>query len=620
MVADIDSRADKLIDKLTEQYRASYQRMEAMEEKLREENKSLWQRVYDATVGLIEKIIAFKDMLFGILGRVASVVGDIIKHPIRFLGNLIDAVSTGINNFVSHIGEHLKQGFMEWLFGAVAQTGIQLPKSFDLKGIVNLVMQVLGLTYANFRARAVALLGEKVVGTIETVAEVFKQLVTEGPGALWEWIKEKVGDLQAMVIEPIKTFILEKVIMAGVTWLIGLLNPASAFFKACKAIYDIVMFFVERGKQIVELVNAIIDSIASIASGAIAGAATMVENALVRAIPVVIGFLASLLGVGGISEKIKEVIEAVRKPIGAAIDWVIGKALQLVKAAGKFIGGLFGGKEEDKKDEKPKEADPEKSAKVEAGLVAIDVADQARAKDGAISREDAEAVAADVKKKHPVFTSITVVDGDGTWDYSYAASPSQVKKGLNQDIPAERHLPEDYDVRKKLYERGSGWRSKRKQFYNEEKDKIKRRVDGAIDAYNAGDEASAIRRVQQLVHEEKLHKEELSRFYSISKKSAEKKVDKIEYHVDHKYPLAGHWVDNGFNSGDKARRDKTTEESNLNLITAEANLSKGSSGEDDDSDERYHYADKFYVGRSFKSEHASARKIDGQPFKLKPTK
>ena len=195
MVADIDSRADKLIDKLTEQYRASYQRMEAMEEKLREENKSLWQRVYDATVGLIEKIIAFKDMLFGILGRVASVVGDIIKHPIRFLGNLIDAVSTGINNFVSHIGEHLKQGFMEWLFGAVAQTGIQLPKSFDLKGIVNLVMQVLGLTYANFRARAVALLGEKVVGTIETVAEVFKQLATEGPGALWEWIKEKVGDL-----------------------------------------------------------------------------------------------------------------------------------------------------------------------------------------------------------------------------------------------------------------------------------------------------------------------------------------------------------------------------------------------------------------------------------------
>jgi Domain of unknown function (DUF4157) len=433
MVSDIDSRADKLIDKLTEQYRASYQRMAAMEEKLREENKSLWQRVYDATVGLIEKIIAFKDMLLGILGRAASVIGDIIKHPIRFLGNLIDAVSTGINNFVKKIGEHLEQGFMEWLFGAVVEAGIQLPKSFDLKGIVSLVLQVLGLTYANFRARAVALLGEKVVATIETVAEVFKQLVSEGPGALWEWIKEKVGDLKAMVIDQIKNFIIEKVIMAGVTWLIGLLNPASAFFKACKAIYDIVMFFVERGSQIIALVNAVIDSMAAIAAGSIGGAAAMVENALARAIPVVIGFLASLLGVGGISEKIKQVIETVRKPINAAIDWVIGKALQLVKAAGKFVGGLFGGKDKKEETKDQHADDPEKDAKVKAGLVALDAAEKAHEKNGKISRVGAEAAAREVKETHPVFKFITVIEKAPRWDYKYTASPEDTYPGGEMD-------------------------------------------------------------------------------------------------------------------------------------------------------------------------------------------
>jgi hypothetical protein len=452
MVSDIDSRADKLIDKLTEQYRASYQRMEAMEEKLREENKSLWQRVYDATVGLIEKIIAFKDMLLGILGRAASVIGDIIRHPIRFLGNLVDAVKTGISNFVSNIGEHLKQGFMEWLFGTAAEAGIQLPKSFDLKGIVSLVLQVLGITYANFRARAVALLGEKVVSTIETVAEVFKQLVTEGPGALWEWIKEKTGDLKAMVIDQIQNFIIEKVIMAGVTWLIGLLNPASAFFKACKAIYDIIMFFVERGSQIIALVNAVIDSMAAIAAGSIDGAAGMVENALARAIPVVIGFLASLLGVGGISEKIKQVIETVRKPINAAIDWVIGKALQLVKAAGKFVGGLFGGKDKkdekdqkDKKDDESRETDPEKAAKVDAGLAAIDQQEHALMKNGGITREDAERVAASVKSAHPVFKSIQVVDGKDTWDYDYIASPGKKKPGVEKS-PAEQTMKIDKKI------------------------------------------------------------------------------------------------------------------------------------------------------------------------------
>jgi hypothetical protein len=46
-----------------------------------------------------------------------------------------------------------------------------MPESFDLKGILSLVLQVLGLTWANFRARAVKLLGEPVVGMIEQGAE-----------------------------------------------------------------------------------------------------------------------------------------------------------------------------------------------------------------------------------------------------------------------------------------------------------------------------------------------------------------------------------------------------------------------------------------------------------------
>jgi hypothetical protein len=349
MSGEIDQRRDELIDKLTQEYKASYDRMSAMEEKLRAENQSLWDRIYDATVGLIKKILAFKDMLLSVLSRAADAIGTIIAHPISFLGNLVEAGKQGFSNFVGHILEHLKVGFMEWLFGAVAATGIQLPKNFDLEGILSLVLQILGLTYSNIRSRAVKILGEKVVKALETAAEIFKILITKGPVGLWDHIKEKLGDLQAMVIEKIKAFIMEKVVMAGVTWIIGLLNPASAFFKACKAIYDIVMFFIEHGQQILDVVNAIIDSITSIARGAIGAAADFVEASLARSIPVIIGFLAALLGVGGISEKIKEVIEAVRKPINEAIDWVITKAVGLVKA----VGGLLGfGKKEDKETNK----------------------------------------------------------------------------------------------------------------------------------------------------------------------------------------------------------------------------------------------------------------------------
>jgi hypothetical protein len=47
-------------------------------------------------------------------------------------------------------------------------------------------------------------------------------------------------------------------------WVLSLLNPASAFVKACKAIYDIIMFFIERGSQIAELVNAVMEAVTAI--------------------------------------------------------------------------------------------------------------------------------------------------------------------------------------------------------------------------------------------------------------------------------------------------------------------------------------------------------------------
>ena len=49
---------------------------------------------------------------------------------------------------------------------------------------------------------------------------------------------------------PVKDFVVTKIITAGITWLIGLLNPAAAFIKACKLIYDVVMFFVSNAERI----------------------------------------------------------------------------------------------------------------------------------------------------------------------------------------------------------------------------------------------------------------------------------------------------------------------------------------------------------------------------------
>ena len=69
------------------------------------------------------------------------------------------------------------------------------------------------------------------------------------------------GQSQRNGLRPDYPVISEQVIKGGITWMLSLFNPVGAFIKACKAIYDIIMFFVNNGKQIMALVDAIVPRI-----------------------------------------------------------------------------------------------------------------------------------------------------------------------------------------------------------------------------------------------------------------------------------------------------------------------------------------------------------------------
>ncbi len=330
----VDAKQDDLVNDLAKKYVESRDAVDAHIKEMKDANKGLIDRAKDAVMGVINTIRNLKDMLLNVLAKAAGVIGTIITAPIKFLGNLVSGVKQGLTQFMSNIGEHLKKGLLGWLFGALGEAGLTLPEKFDLKGILSIIMQVLGLTYSHIRGLAVGIVGEEVVGHLEKSLEFFQVLIKEGPAGLWTWIVEKLSELKETVMTKIKEFIQEKVIIAGIMWLIGLLNPVAAFIKACKAIYDIVSFFIDRAQQVGELVNAIVDSVGAIAGGALVEAAGKVENALAKGIPVAIGFLASLLGLGGISDKIKTIIHAIQEPIHN----VIGKVLGVVLKPFKWIG------------------------------------------------------------------------------------------------------------------------------------------------------------------------------------------------------------------------------------------------------------------------------------------
>ncbi len=340
----VHDKHDELVEKLGDRYVKNVEKLQETFDKIKSEKQGWLSKAVDAIAGVIKTILKLKDMLLETLAKVAHVIGRIISDPIGFLSNLVAAVKMGLDNFVKNIMEHMKKGLIAWLLGNMPP-GLQLPDKWDLPGIFHFVMQIIGLTWTNIRQRAVLKLGEPVVAAMEEVFDIFQIIIKEGLPGLWRYIKEKVGNLQVMVMDAIQDFLVEKIIKAGITWVIGLLNPAGAFIKACKLIYDIVMFFVERGKQIMDLVNAVIDSVASIVEGNLGKAAKMVEDALAKMIPVTLGFLAALLGLNGITEKVQKIIQAVQAPINKAIDWVLDKAIAFSKKIGldKVVKKVKGG-------------------------------------------------------------------------------------------------------------------------------------------------------------------------------------------------------------------------------------------------------------------------------------
>jgi hypothetical protein len=328
----VKDKETQLVDTLAQQYNENLQQLDAQIDEMKASNQPWFAQAFDAMAGAIETINKLKDMLMGVLAKAASAIGSIIKDPIGFLGHLVSGIRQGLDNFVGNIMTHLQTGLMGWLTGAMGAMGLQLPEDiFSLQGIFSLVTQILGMTWDYIRLKAVKLFGEPMVAGMEKSVEIFQIIANQGPMGLWEHVQEQFGDLKETVIEEIKGMLITQVIMAGVKWIIGLLNPASAFVKAAMAIYDIVMFFVNQGSQVVELVGAITDAVVAIASGAVGGAAKLVENALAKSLPVVIGFLASLLGIGDLAKKVQGIVKKVRDRIDLAIDKVLQKAKSLFK-------------------------------------------------------------------------------------------------------------------------------------------------------------------------------------------------------------------------------------------------------------------------------------------------
>gem|GEM_PF-4365414 len=354
--------------------------------------------------------------VFEVVKKTGETITQIYNDPIGFIKNVIEAIKMGIGQFVKNILKHLQTILINWLFGSM-QGEIQMPAKFDLMGILSLGLQILGLTYANFRERLAKKIGEEKVARLEEAFDFIKLIVTDGLAAAWQKILEFGTDIINGIINGIRDMVIGKIIEIGMQKLAMLLaGPYGAIVEAILTTYRVIATLIERIEQIADFVGGVVDSVKDIADGKLGNAANAIEQTLVKGFTMMVSFLAGAFGLGNIPKKIKQVIDAVRRPVNTAID----KVIDWVINAGKSVLQTFQGGRRDP------QADPNMSAEdreqqIQAGVSFLKEEEKKEDQDNdqTLSQEKAVKVAQNTKARHPVFTQITPQPGNSKWEYHY---------------------------------------------------------------------------------------------------------------------------------------------------------------------------------------------------------
>jgi hypothetical protein len=365
------------------------------------------------------------------LKKTGAALKGILMNPLPFMGNLVKAAKLGLNNFAEHFWDHLKAGLIDWLTGSLP--GIYIPRAFTLQEIVKFVFSVLGLSWANVRAKLVKVVGETAVKVMETGFDIVVTLVTQGPAAAWDKIKEQLSNLKDMVIDGIISFIVDLVVKKAIPKLVAMFIPGAGFISAIVSIYDTIMVFVQKISKIIAVVKSFVDSIVDIANGAIDGAAKRVETTLAGLLSLAISFFAGFAGLADVAKPVMDVIHKVwgviDKALDSLIDWI-------VKTAKSLFAKAFGKKDE--RTEEEKKADLEKAlAEAEA------VKSKPDATEASIKKELPQ-----IQKKYRLDSLVVVVDSEdpasetihieGSMSPAKKGPPGKIKKQVKKEMTIVR--------------------------------------------------------------------------------------------------------------------------------------------------------------------------------------
>ncbi|MEV0170646.1 hypothetical protein AB0I00_05900 [Streptomyces sp. NPDC050803] len=284
---------------------------------------------------------------WALVAKIEQVISDIADDPENFVNNLVAGVKQGFEQFFDNFGTHVLHGFWDWLFSGL-KTPVPMPRDLSAKSLFTFALQLMGITWPRVREILVRHVGPTAVEVVEAAWQLVSVLIERGPDGLVELVKEQLApeNIVGMILDAAVDYLVETLIEQVVVRVVGLLNPVGAIAQAIDLIYQVCAWIFRNAARIFRFVEAVVNGMADVVAGNIAGLAASVEKALASLIPPVIDFLAGLLHLGELPGEVAQVITRLQEIVYAAMDRVIGylaaKAIALLKRLG--IGGDKDGK------------------------------------------------------------------------------------------------------------------------------------------------------------------------------------------------------------------------------------------------------------------------------------
>lgn len=313
--------------------------------------------VIQTVITLILQLMNFPSELLGnIIANATAAIDDIMNDPVGFLVNIVAAMKAGFEGFFGNIASYLLEGLSGWLFRGLRGLGIEPPTSLSVEAIITLVIQVLGVTTETLWTKLGERIGpervEQIRGALDhlTGAWTFiKDVQERGITAVWEFLQDQLSNLWETVLTTARDWIMREIVERVVTRLLSMLDPTGvmAVINGTIAFFDAVQSAIEYFRELLEIVDGYVSTIASVARGDVAPGAAMLESGLASAVPVAIGFLANQVGLGNVPEKVQEIIVGLRELVDQALDWLFDQAMALGRAALDALTGAGGAEGED---------------------------------------------------------------------------------------------------------------------------------------------------------------------------------------------------------------------------------------------------------------------------------